>query len=56
MIKRKGVNQFGNLTLDHKSFESRGQMRSNWSVLYNVGKIFSRAIRYCPCIFDANLI
>jgi hypothetical protein len=56
MIKRRGAKQIGNLTLDHKSFESRGQMRFDWSVLYNVRKIFSKAIRYFPCIFDTNLI
>jgi hypothetical protein len=28
MIKRKGMNQIGNLTPDHKSFESRGEMKS----------------------------
>jgi hypothetical protein len=26
----------------------RGQMRFDWNVLYTVGKIFSRAKRYCP--------
>jgi hypothetical protein len=56
MIERRGVNQIGNLILDHKSFESRGQMKSDWSMLYSVGKIFSRAIRYCPYTFKANLI
>jgi hypothetical protein len=54
--KKKGANQIGNLILDHRSFESRGQMRSDWSVLYSVGKVFSRAIRYCPYILKANLI
>jgi len=56
MIKRRGANQIGNLTIDHKSFENKGQMRYDWNVLYNVGNIFSRAIRYCPCTFKANLI
>jgi hypothetical protein len=57
MIKNKnGANQIGNLTLNHKSFENRGQMRFDWSMLYNVGNIFSRAIRYCLCTFKADLI
>jgi len=56
MIKKKGANQIGNLILDHRSFESRGQMRYDWNMLYNVGKVFSRAIRYCPYTLKANLI
>jgi hypothetical protein len=51
MIKRRGRSQIENLTFDHKSFERRGQMRSDWSVLYTVGKIFSMDIGYCPCNF-----
>jgi hypothetical protein len=50
MIKRRGKSQIGNLTPDHKSLESRGQMRSNWGVLYIVGKTFLKAIRRCPCM------
>jgi hypothetical protein len=38
--------------VDHKSLESKGQMRSDWNVLYTVGKIFSRAIKYCPQNFE----
>jgi hypothetical protein len=56
MIKRKGRSQIGNLTPNHKSLESRGQMRSDWSVLYTIGKIFSSAIRHCPRIFKEKLI
>jgi hypothetical protein len=56
MIKRRGTNQIGKLILDHKSFESKGQMRSNWSVLYNVGKIISKAIKYYVCTFEADSI
>jgi hypothetical protein len=56
MIKRRGANQIGNLIIDHKSFESKGEMRFDWSLLYYVGKIFSRAIKYCPCTFEADLI
>jgi hypothetical protein len=46
MIKRRDESQIGNLTLDKKSFENRGQMRSVWNVLYTVGKIFSRNVKY----------
>jgi len=56
MIKRRGKSKIENLTPDHKSFESRGQMRSNWSVLYTIGKIFWREIKYCPCTFKKKLI
>jgi hypothetical protein len=48
MIKRKGKNQIENLTPDHKSFESRGQMKSDWGMLYTIGKIFLRDIMYFP--------
>jgi len=56
MIKRRGGSEIRNLTPNHKSLESRGQMRFNWSVLYTIGNIFSRDIKYCPCIFKINLI
>jgi hypothetical protein len=36
--------------------ESKGQMSSNWGVIYIVGKIFLRATRYCPHILKKNLI
>jgi len=29
--QKKSENQIGNLTSDHKSFESKGQMKSNWA-------------------------
>jgi hypothetical protein len=48
MIRRRGGSQIRNLTLDHKSLEKSGQMRSNWNMLYIVENIFSRAIRYFP--------
>jgi len=51
MIKRKGVSQIENLTCDHKPLESKGQMGSDWGMLYTIGKIFLRAIRYFPCIY-----
>jgi hypothetical protein len=44
IIKRRGESQIG--TPDHKFLESRGQMRSDWGVLYTVGKIFLRVIKY----------
>ncbi len=56
MIKRGGGSQIGNLTPDHKSLESRGQMRFDWSMLYTVGKIFSSAIRYYPHTLKIDLI
>jgi hypothetical protein len=56
MIKRRGKSQIGNLTLDHKSFESRGQMRSKWSMPYTIEKIFSRDIRYFYHTFKIDLI
>jgi len=40
MIKRKGKGQIGNLILDHKSLENKGQMKSNRGVLYTYGIIF----------------
>ncbi len=52
MIKRKGKSKIE--TLDDKSLESRGQMRFNWDVLYIVRNIFSKAIKYCPCIFNID--
>ncbi len=30
MIKRKDMNQIGNLTVDHKSLKNKGQMNSDW--------------------------
>jgi hypothetical protein len=54
MIKRKGKNQIENLIPDQKSLESKGQMRFNWDILYSIGKIFLRAIRYFPCIFKID--
>jgi hypothetical protein len=56
ILKKKGGSQIGNLTLDHISLERRGQMRSNWSVLHTIGKIFSRAIRYSLTIPKKKLI
>jgi hypothetical protein len=55
VIKKKGESK-GNLTLDHKSLENTSQMRYDWGVLYIIGKIFLRVIRYFPHIFKINLI
>ncbi len=55
LIKRKGRSQILNLTPNHKSRESMGQMRSDWSLLYTDGNIFSRAIRYFCHILEKGL-
>ncbi len=39
---------------DHKPLESKGQMNSNWGMLYIVGKIFLRAMKYCPQVSKNN--
>jgi hypothetical protein len=31
-------------------------MSFDWGVLYTIGKIFLKAIRYFPCIFKIDLI
>jgi hypothetical protein len=51
MIKRRARSQIGNLTFDLKPLENRGQMISNWGMLYTVGKIFLRVKRYYHLIF-----
>jgi len=38
-----------------KSLESRGQMKSDQGVLYTIGNIFLRAIRYHPHIFKKKI-
>jgi hypothetical protein len=50
MIIRRGGSQIENLIPNHKSFESKGQMSSNRGMLYTIGKIFLRAIKYSPLI------
>jgi len=54
--KKKGRSQIGNLTSDHKSLEGKDQMRFDWTMLYTVGSIFSRAIKYYRCTFKIDLI
>jgi hypothetical protein len=39
--QKKSRSQIGNLTPNQKSLESRGQMKSDWGMLYTVGKILS---------------
>jgi hypothetical protein len=58
MIKRKGRSgsQIENLILDHKPLENRGQMSSNWGVLYIIGKIFLKTIKYYLRILKKDLI
>jgi hypothetical protein len=56
MIKRRGGNQIENLTSDHKSVKGNGQLTFDWGVLYTIGKIFLKAIRYYLRIFFKNLI
>jgi hypothetical protein len=56
LIKRRGGGQIPNLTSDHKSHESKGQRKFDWSVLYTIGKIFSKVIKYFPCTLEKDLI
>jgi hypothetical protein len=56
MIKRRGKSQIGNLTPNHKALESRGHMRFDSTIIFTLGKIFSRAIKYCIFILKTNLI
>jgi hypothetical protein len=56
MIKKKVGSQIENLTLDHKSPWSMGQMISNWGVKYTIGKMFLKAIKYCLQMLKKDLI
>jgi hypothetical protein len=40
MIKRRGMNQIGNLTPNHKPLKIKGQMSFDWGMLYTIAKIF----------------
>jgi len=42
--KKRWESKIGNLTPNHKSFESRGHIRFDWGMLYTVGKIFLKVI------------
>jgi len=46
--QKKGQSQIGNLTLDHKPFEGKSQMSSDWGMLYTIGNIFLKVIKYYP--------
>jgi hypothetical protein len=48
-------NWIGNLIPDHKSLERKGQMKSDWGLLYTVENIFMRTIRCCPCIVKIKI-
>jgi hypothetical protein len=48
--QKKGRSQILDLTPDHKPLENRGEMSSNWGVLYTIGKIILKIIMYHPCI------
>ncbi len=56
MIKGRGESQIPNLTLNHKLLEIKGQMKSNWGVSYTIEKIFLKAIKYFPFIFQIYLV
>jgi hypothetical protein len=56
MIKRRGESQIMNLTLDHKSLESKGQMRFDWGVFYTIKNMFLKAIKYYLPIFKNDLL
>jgi hypothetical protein len=51
-----GGSQIGILIPDHKSLERRGQMRFYWDVLYTVGQIFLKDIRYCLQVLKIYLM
>ncbi len=46
--QKKGQSQIGNLTPDHKPFEGKSQMSSDWGMLYTIGNIFLKVIKYYP--------
>jgi hypothetical protein len=48
MIKRRVGSQIGNLTLDHKSHESKHQMRFDWGVLYTIGENLLEGYKILP--------
>jgi hypothetical protein len=43
-FKKKGMSKFDNLISNHKSLESRGQMKFDWAVLYTIEKIFLKIL------------
>jgi hypothetical protein len=55
MIEKRGRSQIGNLTPDHKLLESRGQMSSDWGVLYTIGNISFEGCKILPSNFQNKL-
>jgi hypothetical protein len=55
MIKGRGMNQIGDLTPNHKSLKRRGQVRSNWSMLYSVGNIFFKGYKVLFSYFQKKI-
>jgi hypothetical protein len=53
--ERAGI-KVGIWLLTTNPLKEGGQIRCNWNVLYTIGKIFSRDIRYCPHTFKTYLI
>ncbi len=49
------MNQIENLTPNHKPFKNRGQMNSDWGMLYIVGKIFLKSYKILPLHFQNRL-
>jgi hypothetical protein len=54
--KEKGRSQIGNMIPNHKPLENKGQMSSNWGMLYIIGNIFLSDIRYWLLIFKTYFI
>jgi len=49
------MNQIGDLTPNHKSLKRRGQVRSNWSMLYSVGNIFFKGYKVLFSYFQKKI-
>jgi hypothetical protein len=50
--QKKGGSQIGNLIFDHKPLESRGQIGSDWGMLYTIEKILFEGHRILPSHFQ----
>jgi hypothetical protein len=48
MIKRRGGSQIGNLTFNHKSLESKCQIRFDWGMLYTTGENLLEGYKILP--------
>ncbi len=53
--QKKGWRSNWNLTPNHKSLESRGQMRSYWSLLYTIEKTFSKSYKILSLHFKKKI-